>query len=204
MKLLSNPASPFVRKVLVVASECGLTDQLQMMPLALTPVNPNTDVLDQNPLGKIPALELDDGTTLFDSRVICEYLHSLGSAELYGEGDKRWSALRLQAIADGICDAAVLVRYETFVKPAEYQWDNWIDGQRDKYRRALTALESELSGFESQVNIGTLSLAIAIDYIDFRYGDENWREQRPKLAAWHKTFAQRPSLAATRPADLQT
>ena len=82
--------------------------------------------------------------------------------------------------------------------------DNWIGGQRDKYRRALTALESELSGFESQVNIGTLSLAIAIDYIDFRYGDENWREQRPKLAAWHKTFAQRPSLAATRPADLQT
>ena len=204
MKLLSNPASPFVRKVLVVASECGLTDQIQMMPLALTPVNPNADVVDQNPLGKIPALELDDGSTLFDSRVICEYLHSLGSTDLYGQGDQRWSALRLQAVADGICDAAVLVRYETFVKPAEYQWENWIEGQRNKYRRALNTLESELSGFKSHANIGTLSVAIAIDYIDFRYPDENWRDQCPKLAAWHDAFSNRPSLVATRPSDLKT
>ena len=188
----------------MVASECGLTDQLQLTPLALTPVNPNSDVIDQNPLGKIPALELDDGSTLFDSRVICEYLHSLGSTDLYGEGKQRWSALRLQAVADGICDAAVLVRYETFVKPVEYQWDNWIEGQREKYRRALTTLEKELPDFENQVTIGTLSLAIAIDYIDFRYADENWREQCPKLAAWHQTFSQRPSLTSTQPADLTT
>lgn len=202
MKLFYNPASPFVRKVLIVAAETGVADQIDKEPVGLTPVKPSDSVIQQNPLGKIPALVLDDGTTLYDSRVICEYLNTLGGGNLYGQGDDRWQVLRLEASADGICDAAVAVRYETFVRPEAFRWPEWIEGQKNKFRRSLAVLDAEASRYGDRLNIGTIALAVALDYVDFRYPEEAWRDYYPNLADWHKGFEQRPSFESTKPADL--
>ncbi|MEM7256408.1 MAG: glutathione S-transferase [Pseudomonadota bacterium] len=202
MKLFYNPASPFVRKVMVTAIECGLQDQIDIDALALTPVNPSDSLNAENPLGKIPSLVLDNGDTLFDSRVICEYLNELGHGSLFPAGEARWDNLRRQAMADGICDAGVLVRYETFARPQEKQWDHWIENQKLKFRRALQVLETDASSFAGKVDIGALSIAIALDYIDFRYADEDWRTECPALAEWHTSISARESLQQTRPTDL--
>lgn len=204
MKLFFNPASPYVRKVLVVASESGLRDQIDIAPLLLTPVNPASDLNSENPLGKIPALITDDGDALYDSRVICEYLDNLGGRGLFPAGGAaRWTALRLQALSDGICDAAILARYEQFVRPQPKQWDDWVEAQKNKFRRAVASLETQAEQLGSHVDIGTLSVAIALAYLDFRYADDNWRASAPALAAWHEQFYSLPSLQATLPEDLK-
>lgn len=202
MKLFFNPASPFARKVMVTAIECGLEDKVEKHALALTPVAPNDPLNANNPLGKIPTLVLDNGDTLYDSRVISEYVNDLGGGSLFPAGEARWPSLRRQALGDGICDAAVVVRYETFVRPQEYQFDQWIDNQKLKFRRALASLEKEAPSFSDTIDIGTLSIAIALDYLDFRYADEAWRDKHVQLADWHATIASRPSLQKTMPADL--
>jgi len=206
MKLYHNPASPFVRKVRVVAAECGVSDQIQLEEVALTPVSTPGDLMADNPLGKIPSLVLDNGECLYDSRVICEYLDSEFNGGLYpSAGQDRWAALRLQAIADGFCDAAVLVRYEGFVRPQDKQWSDWVEGQLSKCRRALAVLEQECqvcgeNAFGDSTNIGDLSVAVALGYFDFRNADEAWRDNSPALAKWYETFSQRPSLQQTLPA----
>ena len=201
MKLYHNPASPFVRKVRVVAEECGITEKLQLEEIALTPVSTPDALQAGNPLGKIPALVLDDGQCLYDSRVISEYLDTEFKGGLFPAGGRqRWDALRLQATADGFCDAAVLVRYEGFVRPEEKQWSGWIDAQLQKCRRTLDVLEKESSSFDERCDIGTLSVAIALGYFDFRNPDEQWRARAPVLATWFEGFAKRPSLQQTQPA----
>ncbi len=200
MKLYHNPASPFVRKVRVVAAECGIADQVQLEELALTPISTPDALQAGNPLGKIPALVLDSGQCLYDSRVICEYLDTEFDGGLFpATGVDRWNALRLQATADGFCDAAVLVRYEGFVRPEDKQWSDWIDAQLQKCRRALDVLEKESSSFGGSCHIGTLSVAIALGYFDFRNPDEQWRTRAPALAAWYEEFSKRPSLQQTQP-----
>ena len=202
MKLYHSPASPFVRKALVAAHETGLAERLEIATIALTPVASNTELNRENPLGKIPALVLEDGTTLFDSRVICEYLDTRhdGPRLFPADGRERWTALRRHALADGLLDAAILCRYETFLRPEERRWTDWIDGQRAKFRRALDALEGEANDFGATVDIGTIAAACAADYLDFRSLDDGWRDRRPRLAAWLGGFAARPSMQATRPA----
>jgi glutathione S-transferase len=112
-------------------------------------------------------------------------------------GAARWTALRRQALGDGILDAAVNARYETFLRPQERRWDSWVDGQKQKVTRSLDALEAEdLEG----VDIGTITIGCALGYLDFRYGDEDWRRGRPRLAAGYEGFARRPAMAATAPA----
>ena len=201
MKLYHSPASPFVRKALVAAHELGLADAIEIVPVAMTPVKSVPALNDENPLGKIPALVLDDGTALYDSPVICEYLDTRhdGPRLFPAEGPERWTALRRQALADGLLDAAILCRYETFLRPEERQWTDWIEGQRSKFRRALDALEGEAEDFGDTVDIGTVSAGCATDYLDFRSLDDGWREARPRLAAWLEGFAARPSMQATRP-----
>ena len=201
MKLYHSPASPFVRKALVAAHELGLADAIEIVPVAMTPVKSVPALNDENPLGKIPALVLDDGTALYDSPVICEYLDTRhdGPRLFPAEGPERWTALRRQALADGLLDAAILCRYETFLRPEERQWTDWIEGQRSKFRRALDALEGEAEDFGDTVDIGTVSAGCAADYLDFRSLDDGWRESRPRLAAWLERFAARPSMQATRP-----
>ena len=201
MKLYHSPGSPFVRKALVVAHETGLADRIEIVRAAMTPVAGVAALNADNPLGKIPALVLEDGTALYDSPVICEYLDTRhdGPRLFPADGPGRWTALRRQALADGLLDAAILCRYETFLRPAERQWTDWIEGQRGKFRRALDALEDEAESFGDTVDIGTISAACAADYLDFRSLDDGWRDGRPRLAAWLEGFAERPSMQATRP-----
>ena len=200
MKLYFNPASPFVRKVLVVAKECGAADQLEIEEIALTPVNPHIPLNSHNPLGKIPALVLDDNQNLYDSRVICEYLDSTYGSKLFPAGSERWTVLRQQAIADGLCDASVLVRYESFVRPKEKQWSEYVEAQLNKCHRAIALLDQECAEFGERVDIATLSTAIALEYFEFRNPDEVWQQRAPTLAKWLSDFSQRQSLLDTRPA----
>ena len=199
MKLHYSPASPYVRKVRVVAIETGLMDGIDLANVTISPVGPDADVCADNPVGKIPTLVRDDGDALFDSRVICEYLDSLhdGARMFPDKGDARWTVLRWQALADGILDAAVGTRYETFLRPENLRWPDWVGAQMHKIRRSLDALEGETLG--DGVDIGTISVACALGYLDFRYPDEGWRDSRPTLAAWFETFGARASMRETCP-----
>ena len=140
MKLHSNPASPYGRKVKVVAHETGLFPRLSIHNLQTSAVGPDLALVADNPLGKIPCLVLDNGGALYDSRVICEYLDTLhqGARLFPAGGAERWEALRLQALGDGIMDAALLARYETFLRPEALRWTAWVDGQLDKVRALST------------------------------------------------------------------
>lgn len=200
MQLYFNPTSPYVRKVSVTAHELGLSGKIEPISITLSPVSPHEKLRASNPIGKIPALILDDGTALYDSPVICEYLDTLagGSRIFPAAGAARWTALRRQSIADGIMDAAVLTRYEDTVRPKELRWQNWVDGQFLKVRTALDALERE--NLAGTFDIGAVSIACALGYLDFRYASEGWRTGRPRLAAWAEAVGTRPSLAGTAPA----
>jgi glutathione S-transferase len=199
MKLHHNPASPYVRKVRVLALETGLSDNIELANVTLTPIGPDANVCADNPIGKIPTLVCDDGSALYDSRVICEYLDSLhGGARMFPEqGEARWTAVRRQALADGILDAAVGTRYESFLRPEELRWPDWINAQLTKVRRSLDVLEHESLG--GGVDIGTISIACALGYLDFRYPDEDWRTTRPRLSEWFESFSQRSSMQETSP-----
>jgi glutathione S-transferase len=197
MKLYFSPASPFVRKVRVTAHELALSEKIELISITLTPVSPHEELRSNNPLGKIPALLTDDGATLYDSPVICEYLDTLagGNRIFPAAGTARWTALRRQALADGIMDAAVLTRYEEAVRPKELRWQNWVDGQLLKIRTALDVLERE--SLQGTFDIGTISIACALSYLDLRFASEGWRTSRPRLTDWAAAIAKRPSLAAT-------
>jgi glutathione S-transferase len=204
MKLHYNVASPYVRKVMAVAIETGQDSQLELATRMMTPIKPNADLLQDNPLGKVPCLVTDDGAALYDSRVICEYLDGLhdGRKMFPAAGPARWTALRRQAEGDGMLDAALLARYETFLRPEERRWPEWIEAQKQKFRRALDGLEAEVDAFGNTVDIGTIAIACALGYLDFRYQDENWRATRPRLAAWLERFSERPSMARTAPVEI--
>lgn len=201
MKLHYALPSPYVRKVRAVAIELGLDGQIDLVPRAMTPVSADADLNADNPLGKVPCLVTDTGNALYDSRVICAYLDDLagGNRMIPATGAARWTALCGEALADGILDAAVGRRYETFLRPAELQWDQWIDSQRQKFIRGLDQFEAEADDFGDRVDIGTIAAACALGYMDFRYADENWRNGRPNLAAWFAAFSKRPSIATTAP-----
>ncbi len=201
MKLFYSPPSPFARKVLVLAHETGVIDQIDATTIALTPTAPNADLVAENPIGKIPTLLLNDGTPLFDSRVICEYLDGLhqGTKMFPTEGHLRWKTLTLQALADGILDAAILIRYEAFLRPEQHQWPDWIENQQLKVSRSLDQLENHWENWESSVNIGTIGVGCVLGYLDFRFSDEDWRSRCPKLAKWYSDFSARPSMQATPP-----
>jgi glutathione S-transferase len=199
VQLYFNPASPYVRKVRITAHELGLSEKIELISVSLTPVSPHAGVRASNPLGKIPALIIEGGVTLYDSPVICEYLDALagGSRIFPPAGPARWTALRRQALADGIMDAAVLTRYEQAVRPKELQWPDWVQGQLLKIRSALDALEREHLG--DSLDIGTISIASALGYLDLRFAGEAWRTSRPRLSAWLASMSKRPSIAATSP-----
>ncbi len=201
MKLYYNPASPFVRKARVLARETGLDKQIDEVMTMVSPVQANPDLAQANPLVKIPTLVTGDGTVLYDSPVICEYLDGLHSGRKFfpAAGAARWTALTLQATGDGILDAGILCRYEQVVRPKEFQWEVWIAGQTAKWHGGLDLLERHIEELAGEPTIGHITVGCAIGWLDFRYGDDHWRAKRPRLARWFDGFAKRPSMQATIP-----
>ncbi|MDH1865462.1 glutathione S-transferase [Pseudomonas chengduensis] len=200
MQLIYAAASPFARKVRVLAAETGLLDRIELLDTAVLPTTLNERVNSLNPLGKIPVLLSDDGEALYDSRVICEYLDTLhAGAKLLPSGAARWQVLRLAALADGLMDAALLARYERGVRPAELQWAAWLDGQLGKVQRSLAELERQVERLQGPLDLGQIGVACALGYLDFRFADLDWRAAYPGLAAFQQTFAQRASMLASAP-----
>lgn len=202
MTLFHNPASPFVRKVLVLLHETGQQDRVALQLSQLTPVKPDQKLIDENPLSKIPALRLANGAVIHDSRVILDYLdhQHVGNPLIPREGAARWRRLTLASMADGIMDAAVLIRYETALRPVEKHWDEWLDAQRDKIRRTLDVLEAEaVAELASHFDVASISVACALGYLDLRHPDLEWRKAHPQLAQWFAEVSLRPSMVATVP-----
>jgi glutathione S-transferase len=199
LTLRHSPSSPFVRKVRIAASVLGLDGEIAID--RADTMSPDDTIRQQNPLGKIPALLLEDGTVLFDSRVILEYLdHRAGGGRIIPKNaSARFAALRLQALADGIMDASVLLVYEGRWRPPERHEPKWVELQTGKVTRALAALEGAPPGLDATPHVGQITLACALGYRDFRFGD-GWRKHHPRLVAWLDGFARRvPAFAATAP-----
>ena len=170
MKLYYSPASPYARKVRVVAIETKLDKKIEMVNVALSPVAPNADVDKHNPIGKIPALSVK-GIDLFDSPVICEYLDNQhkGRKLFPRKGRDRWVALRQQAMADGLLDAALLARYEGALRPEDKRWSDWSQGQMKKINGVLDQLEAEAKSLKGKLTSAPISVACALGYLDFRF-----------------------------------
>ena len=162
MQLIYAAASPFARKVRVLAHETGLLARIELLDTTVLPTTLNEQVNARNPLGKIPVLLTDDGEALYDSRVICEYLDTLHDGpRLLPQDAARWSVLRLVALADGLMDAAVLVRYEKAARQPEQQSQAWLDGQLGKVKRALAELESQAERLQGPVDMAQIGVACA-------------------------------------------
>lgn len=199
MKLFYSPSSPYVRKVSVVARETG--QEIEILPAAARPTSRDAIVVAKNPSGKIPTAILDDGSPLYDSRVITRWLDAQHSGpRLYPEGDALWPVLRREALADGMLEAALLIRYETIQRPEELRWPEWTRGQQDKIHSSFEHLEREAGSFAG-VDAGLIAIACAIGFIDFRFPDWGWRTTCPVLWSWYDEFAKRPSMQATIPTD---
>jgi len=198
MILRSTPPSPFARKVRIAIPLLGLDDRIDIREADL---NDDNDTLRaQNPLGKIPTLVLEDGTCLFDSRVILDHLdHVAGGGRIVPRDPAgRIEALRLQALCDGMLDAGVLIVYETRYRPQEMRVQSWVDRQAGKIARGLAALEAAPPKLDSVVHVGHIALACLLGYGDLRFGGA-WRKDHPKLYAWLDRFAaQVPAFAATK------
>lgn len=200
MKLFYSANSPYVRKCLVVAHEVGLRERIETLPANASPTKRDPAISAKNPLSKVPTLIADDGTAIYDSPVIAEYLNDLGGGNLIpANGPARWNALVEQALADGMLDAAILARYENFMRPENLRWNDWTSGQVDKVVGGLDELERRARSFGARVDLGTIALACALGYIDFRYGHLEWRKTRSNAAAWFEKFGERESMVKTRP-----
>lgn len=199
MKLYWSSRSPFVRKVMVFAHECGLASQLKLERTLVAMNNPNLGLLKTNPTGKIPTLELDDGRALYDSTVICEYLDSVqqGQRLFPAAGEARWTALRRHALGNNLTDNLMLWRNE-LLRPAAQQSPETLAAFELKVRNALDALESEAEALaRDPLTIGHIAIAVALSYIDFRFAALGWREGHGRLAQWYEAYALRPAMRDT-------
>jgi glutathione S-transferase len=191
--------SPFGRKARIAVNLLGLERQVVIEPAST--VDAADPIRQQNPLGKVPVLLLDDGAALYDSPVILEYLDHLagGGRIIPADPPARFAALRLQALADGIMDASILINYEARYRPVQNHEPKWLDLQAGKVTRALAVLEAAPPGIDTPPNVGQITLACALGYRDFRFPG-SWRGAHPRLAAWLDDFAARvPAFAATTP-----
>lgn len=203
MKLHWSPKAPFVRKVLILADEVGLSARLNRVRTVVAPSKPNAQLQLDNPLSKVPTLVLDDGSPLYDSRVICEYLDSLhqGRPMIPRDAARRWVALRRQALADGILDVLIMWRDED-LRAEDKRNQPLLSAFRNKVEASLAQLEVEAALFGSDFDIGQIAVGCMLSYLDLRFAELAWRDQRPALTSWYETsFAQRPSVVATRPVD---
>ncbi|SDR61604.1 Glutathione S-transferase [Rhizobiales bacterium GAS191] len=203
MKLHWSPRSPFVRKVMVCAHELGLAERIDKVRTVVRMGQPNETLLHDNPLSKIPTLVLDDGTVLFDSLTICEFLDDLaGGGRLFPcDPDARFRALTRHALGNGLLDMLILWRNERD-KPEARRTPEWLDSFAVKLRASLAQLEAGAAARRgASFDIGDVAAGCALSYLDFRFPDLAWRQGHQGLAAWHEEFAARPSARATEIVD---
>jgi len=199
MTLHWSPRSPFVRKVMIAAHELGLADRLRTVRTVVASGKPNAELMRDNPQSRIPTLVLADGTVLYDSRVICEYLDTLHAGEKLHPASppERLTALRRQALGDGMLDTLLLWLAERN-RPPELRSQTHIDAWRTKTVASVDLLEREVPALAaSRFSIGHIAVGVALGYIDFRFAELAWRGGHPRLAAWHAAFAARPSVLAS-------
>jgi len=198
-----SPRSPYVRKVMIAIGEMGLQDRVRTVRTVAGGTTPHRELMRINPVGKIPTLELADGTAIYDSPVIIEYLDTLHDGpKLYPAGwPERLTALRRHALGQGMLDCALPLLAEGF-RPADRQSEPHKALWRAKLTACVDALETEAEALAgSGFNVGHLTIGVALGYLDFRFADLAWRDGHPKLTAWHATFNARPSVQANMPVD---
>lgn len=203
MQLLYQTHSPYARKVLVLAHELGLAEQIEVIHHETSPTQRNQHVFAKNPLGKVPVLLRERLAPLFDSDVICGYLDTLHDRRrlIPSDGEARWLALRLQAVAQGMADAGIALRWETIRRPEAFRYAPLRDGFADKLLTSYDWLECELErelelNVSTPLHVGHIALATALDWLAFR-ALPDFRENRPRLTAWFDDFSRRPSMLAT-------
>ncbi|MCT8158738.1 glutathione S-transferase [Pseudoruegeria sp. SHC-113] len=199
MRLYFSQTSPYVRKVMVLLHETEQLEAVELVPASGTPLAPAEGLGAANPLTKVPALERPDGPTLYDSRVITQFLNARAGATLYPQA-RYFDVLTLEATGDGITDAALLMVYETRLRREEIRFPEWVEGQWSKIERALDVLNTRwMSHLNGPLDAGQISVACALGYLDFRHDARNWRQGRDALAAWFEAFSNRASMVQTRP-----
>ena len=199
MKLLMSPPSPFVRKVRVVIRETGQLDAIEEVAVTTSALDTDPGLMAANPLGKIPALIREDGPAIYDSRVITRYLDARVGAGLYPDA-RLWEILTLEATADGIMEAGVLMVYEGRLRPEAQQSPEWVEAQWGKLSRSLDAVNARwMSHLAGPLNMGQIAIGCALGYLDLRHDARGWREGRDALAAWFADFSQREAMIDTRP-----
>jgi len=208
MKLYWTPASPFVRKVMVVAIELDLDQRIEIRPTywphnwGFQTIEFEPDFVAANPVARIPTLITDDGVAIAESNLICDHLQSLNEVKLLmpESGKARSQALRILGIADGALEAMIARRAE-LLRDSTTQSNDFIDKLRTRIGRCLDSLNNELATFEGPISLPQIATGIACSYMDFRYPADDWRKERSHLAAWHAVFAQRPSMLKTEAAE---
>lgn len=202
MKLYHSPSSPFVRKVRATAVELGLADRIELQPMDVAPATSDEAYQrSTNPLRKIPALVTDEGEVIVDSTVICDYLDQLaGGGRLMPEpGPERWMVATGHAIAHGMCDAAVLIRYETWARPESLRWPEWTASQWSKIDAGLSWFESRPESLSRPFDLAQLTLGCLVGYLDFRFEEREWRKDNPAVTAWASKALARPCFTQTAP-----
>jgi glutathione S-transferase len=199
MKLYGDLLSPFVRMSMVTAHEVGLGSRVEHIVENTNPAKVNERLAALSPIGKIPILETDHGHGVYDSRVIMEYLcHVAGNTALIpNDGVKRFRVLTLQALGQGMADAAVAYRYEVAARPKGLQWEDWMTRALARIHAAQDDVETNWMDSLSEINVGSIAVGVTLAYIDFRMPDFGWRNGRPKLAAWYEGFCKRDSMIKT-------
>ena len=203
MLLHWSPRSPYVRKVLIVAHEAGLAERIETVRTVVAAADPNTELMKQNPQSRLPTLVLADGTVIYDSVVICEYLDTLhGGAKLFpADWPERLVALRRHALGDGMLDTMLMWRGEV-LRPSPNQSIKHMQAWRLKTNVSVDMLEGAADALAaSRFSIGHVTIGVALGYIDFRFPELAWRDGHPRLARWYESFTARPSVKATEPVD---
>ncbi|MCF6304561.1 MAG: glutathione S-transferase [Rhodobacteraceae bacterium] len=201
MKLFYAPTSPYVRKIMIALIETGQLEKVEMVPVKVSPINPGDIVPDNNPLGKIPCLIRNNGKPIFDSRVICRYLDTMhNGAKLYPNDSTLWDTLTLEALGEGINEAAILIAYERMLRPEAQQSSDWIEAQWLKISRALDSIENDwMVHLNGTPDMACYGIGAALGYLDLRHDDRGWRDNHLKLATWEAGFAKRPAMVSTVP-----
>ena len=201
MKLVYSPPSPFVRKVTTLIHHADLNDRIELINVKTTALSVAEDARAASPLGKIPVMILEDGQSIFDSRVITRYLDEIAGSNLYPK-EKIYDILTLEALADGIMESAVSITYESKLRPENEQSPSWMEAQWSKVLHAVKALDDgEFKAMDGEMNMGQIAVACALGYLDFRHDARQWRSGHSSLASWNDKMMKLPALIKTIPTD---